>query len=81
MQHYKQTNSQKQTQDKKTVCVSHHKSLPDLHGGADTSSDSSEPISCEYVLYTNDRYNVGRKQDSFNNILICNLMMIVFLHS
>ncbi|XP_046672008.1 protein FAM110B isoform X2 [Homalodisca vitripennis] len=54
-QHYRRSNSQKQTQQRSNhqVCPVHHKSLPDLHTGAETSSDSSEPASCEYVLYTN----------------------------
>uniref|UniRef100_A0A1B6M4E7 Uncharacterized protein n=1 Tax=Graphocephala atropunctata TaxID=36148 RepID=A0A1B6M4E7_9HEMI len=55
-QHYRRSNSQKQTQQRShhQVCPVHHKSLPDLHTGAETSSDSSEPASCEYVLYTNN---------------------------
>lgn len=30
--------------------------MPNLHADVDTSSESSEPASCEYQLYTSNRY-------------------------
>uniref|UniRef100_A0A1B6CH84 Centrosome-associated FAM110 C-terminal domain-containing protein n=1 Tax=Clastoptera arizonana TaxID=38151 RepID=A0A1B6CH84_9HEMI len=53
--------SQEKTLTGAQMCPVHHKSLPDLHSGVSSSSDTSEPASCEYTLYTNRKSSSPRQ--------------------
>ncbi|XP_054275947.1 protein FAM110B-like [Macrosteles quadrilineatus] len=72
-QHYQRSNSHKPTQQHARhnhMCPVQHKSLPDLHAATSSGSDSSEPASCEYVLYTNNRKCSSSRQSTNDEISV-----------